>query len=315
MQHIISTIAQHGLLLVFLTVLLAEGGLPLPAFPILMTAAAFVTPDRYQVPEIILAGASGCLMADLAWYWCGQRYGQRVLGLLCRISLSPDVCVRQTETVFEKVGLWSLVFAKFLPGFATVSTAMAGVIKIPMLVFILVDAIGSLLFVAIPVALGRLFRDAIADVLSTLAHVGKLGGLVVLAALGLYLLARWWRRQAFIRQLRMDRITVSELRRLIEAHHDLLVLDVRTPQARVQGMIPGAVPAHLADMDSVMTMYPREREIVVYCSCPNEASAAIAARHLKKAGFKRIRPLLGGIDAWVEAGLPVTPSTEACSPG
>jgi rhodanese-related sulfurtransferase len=43
----------------------------------------------------------------------------------------------------------------------------------------------------------------------------------------------------------------------------------------------------------------------VYCACPNEESAATASKHLRQAGFTKIRPLLGGIDAWVEAGHPV----------
>ena len=80
MQHIISVIEQHGLLIVFLNVLLAQGGVPLPAFPTLMTAAALVTQSRYQVLEIILAGVCGSMIADLAWYWGGKRYGRRILG-------------------------------------------------------------------------------------------------------------------------------------------------------------------------------------------------------------------------------------------
>jgi membrane protein DedA with SNARE-associated domain len=102
MQHIISVIEEHGLLVVFVNVLLAQSGLPSPAFPTLMAAGALVTQNRYQVHEIILSGVSGSLIADLAWYWSGERYGRRILGLLCKMSLSPDFCVRQTETVFAK---------------------------------------------------------------------------------------------------------------------------------------------------------------------------------------------------------------------
>jgi Glutathione S-transferase, C-terminal domain len=102
MQHIISVIEQHGLLVVFLNVLLAQSGLPLPAFPTLMAAGALVTQSRYQVHEIIFSGVSGSLIADLAWYWSGERYGRRILRLLCKMSLSPDFCVRQTETAFAK---------------------------------------------------------------------------------------------------------------------------------------------------------------------------------------------------------------------
>jgi membrane protein DedA with SNARE-associated domain/rhodanese-related sulfurtransferase len=306
MQHIISVIEQHGLLVVFLNVLLAQSGLPLPAFPTLMAAGALVTQSRYQVHEIILSGVSGSLIADLAWYWSGERYGRRILGLLCKMSLSPDFCVRQTETAFAKVGPWSLLFAKFFPGLATISVAMAGVTKMSLPFFLLLNGIGALLFVSVPVLLGSIFQSAITDILFTLTDIGKFGVLAVLTALGLYLLARLWRRQAFIRQLRMDRISVDELRRLIDEGQKLVILDVRPKEARRQyGIIPGAVPAHPEDIDPVVTTYSRELEIVVYCACPNEASAAAAAKHLKQAGFKKIRPLLGGIDAWIQAGQPV----------
>jgi membrane protein DedA with SNARE-associated domain/rhodanese-related sulfurtransferase len=306
MQHIASEIERYGPLVVFLSVLLAQGGLPLPVFPILMTAGALATQGRYQVPEIILAGVSGSLIADFAWYWGGKRLGRRVLGLLCKMSLSPDFCVRQTETVFLKIGPWSLLFAKFFPALSTISVAMAGVTKMSLHAFLLLNGIGALLFVSVAVALGRIFQNAITDILVTLADIGKFGVLFVLAVLGLYLLARWWRRQAFIRRLRVDRITVDELRGLIDEGHKPLILDVRPKEIRAQeGIIPGAVPANPADLDSLAMAYSHALEIVVYCACPNEASAAMAARHLQQAGFKKIRPLLGGIDAWVQAGQPL----------
>jgi membrane protein DedA with SNARE-associated domain/rhodanese-related sulfurtransferase len=306
MQQIASDIERYGLLVVFLSVLLAEAGLPLPAFPILITAAALMTEIRHQVPQIILAGVGGCLIADLAWYWGGRRYGRRVLGLLCRMSMSPDFCVRQTETVFLKVGSWSLLFTKFFPGLSTISVAMAGVTGMRLPAFVLLDGIGALLFVGVGVALGLIFQDAVADLLRMLAEFGKLGVLLILAALGFYLLARWWRRHAFIRQLRGDRITVGELLGLITQGRQPVILDVRPGTVRDQdGIIPGALPGRREDIDALAAKLPHDREIVVYCACPNEASAAVAARHLERAGFKRIRPLLGGIDAWVQAGQPL----------
>jgi membrane protein DedA with SNARE-associated domain/rhodanese-related sulfurtransferase len=313
MQQITSDMERYGLLVVFLNVLLAEGGLPLPAFPLLIATAALVTQGRQQVLEIILVGVSGTLIADLAWYWGGKSYGRRVLGLLCKMSLSPDFCVRQTETVFLKVGPWSLLFAKFFPGLSTMSVAMAGVTKMSLPTFLLLNAVGALVFVGVAVVMGLIFQDAVTDLLRILANIGKFGVLFALAVLGLYLLARWGRRQAFIRQLGVDRITVDELRGLISAGHKPLILDARPKEIRSrEGIIPGALSANPAD--PVVMTYSHEREIVVYCACPNEVSAAIAAKHLRQAGFKNIRPLLGGIDAWVRAGQPLERASSASAP-
>jgi rhodanese-related sulfurtransferase len=100
----------------------------------------------------------------------------------------------------------------------------------------------------------------------------------------------------------MDRITVDELVSLLGNEQKPILLDVRSRQARAAGVIPGAISAHPDDMHPTLEHHDRDTEIVVYCACPNEATAALAAKHLKKAGFKKIRPLLGGIDAWAKAG-------------
>jgi rhodanese-related sulfurtransferase len=62
---------------------------------------------------------------------------------------------------------------------------------------------------------------------------------------------------------------------------EILILDVRPPDVRAaEGIIPGAVPAHPAEINTVIG-YSGERETIVYCACPNEASAATVAKHLR----------------------------------
>jgi membrane protein DedA with SNARE-associated domain/rhodanese-related sulfurtransferase len=305
LQHIAPGAESYGLLIIFLNALLAQAGLPLPAFPILMIAGA-LSQTGGQILGIIGAGFSGSVIADLAWYWSGKRLGQRVMRLLCKMSLSPDLCVRHTETMFLKVGPWSLLFAKVFPALSTISVAMAGATKMPLVRFLALDVIGTLAFVSAAVAVGRIFQDEVTDILLVLSNVGKRSIWFVLAIFILYLLARWWRRRLFIRQLAVGRITVEELRMLIREGRTPLILDVRPKGLRAQeGIIPGAVAAPPDEIDAVVANYPHDSEIVLYCACPNEASAAIAAKRLQRAGFSKIRPLLGGIDAWVEAGQPL----------
>jgi rhodanese-related sulfurtransferase len=164
------------------------------------------------------------------------------------------------------------------------------------------EIVGASLYLSLPILLGWLFHDAVTNVLDTLARLGVIGLAIVVGAVALYLLLRWWERMLFIRQLRMDRITVDELVSLLDNEQKPILLDVRSRQARAGGVIPGAIAAHSEDMHPTLEHHDRDTEIVIYCACPNEATAALAAKHLKKAGFKKIRPLLGGIDAWAKAG-------------
>jgi rhodanese-related sulfurtransferase len=164
--------------------------------------------------------------------------------------------------------------------------------------FLLLDGVGALLFVGTATAFGWLLQSQITSVLSRLAAFGLLGFLVVVGALGLCLAAKWLQRQLFIRSLGMSRITVDELRRFMDEGRDILILDVRPPDVRAaEGIIPGALAAHPAEIDAVIEIYTGEQETIVCCACPNEASAATAAKHLRRAGFKSIRPLPGGVDA------------------
>ena len=195
---------------------------------------------------------------------------------------------------------------------------MAGATKTSALFFALLDGIGAALFIGTIVTLGVVFHDAIASVLSTLAELGTLGGALIVSALILYVLIKLLRRKLFIHQLRMNCITVAELRQLIDDDVALVILDVRPEEDRSRdGIIPGAIAAHPDDIDPLAIDCDRNAEIIIYCACPNEASAALAAKHLKVAGFRRIRPLLGGIDAWIDAGYPIdaTPPKHALSGG
>jgi membrane protein DedA with SNARE-associated domain/rhodanese-related sulfurtransferase len=305
MQHFASLIEQFGLLILFLNVLLEQGGLPLPSWPLLIAAGALTISGIGIVPSVI-AAALGSIIADAGWYIAGARWGHKVLGTICRVSLSPDSCVRRTQDVFTRIGPQALLFVKFLPGLGLVTVAMAGITGVSFPLFVALDVIGSAMFVLVPIIVGRVFHDAVDALIETLSQFGQWGAVLLAVTLIAYIAVRWAKRQAFIRQLRMDRITVAELIAMIDDGKTPVIFDVRSAEARTrEGMIPGAHAASPADIAAALSAYPRDVEVIVYCSCPNEASAAVAAGHLKRAGFKTIRPLLGGVEAWTKAGRPL----------
>jgi membrane protein DedA with SNARE-associated domain/rhodanese-related sulfurtransferase len=303
MHNIPSAIQDFSLLIVWFSVLVNAGGLPLPAYPVLMMAGALSAAHGPSLSIILFTAATAALIADVGWYVAGVRVGRRLLGFFCKISVSPDSCVRQSENLFTRIGPIALLFAKFVPGLGNIAVVLSGIIGISLPLFLLLDALGVAIYFGLPVVLGYVFRDAIETFLVTVARLGQYGLLLIVAGLSLYVLARWIQRQTFIRKVRMDRISVDELTTMIEKGEVPIIFDVRAADARIrEGTIPGSVAARGSELSTILASYTTDIEVVVYCSCPNEASAATAARHLKRAGFRRIRPLLGGIDAWTQAG-------------
>ena len=303
MSHLIELLQQYGLGLVFLNVLALQAGLPLPAYPTLIVAGALAAAGGTPVYQLVGVGVAGALIADTGWYTAGRKFGMRILSTLCRVSLSQDTCVRQTESIFQRFGPSSMLFAKFVPGFASVATAMAGAIRLNYLKFVVFDAVGAALWVGVGVGLGYLFRDAIGELMAKLASLGQYGVMLVVAGFALWILVKWYRRYVFAKQLRMDRVTVDELRNLIDEKKVQALVDVRSALTQAAtGRIPGARAIDMKKIDEGFKGVPVDGEVILYCACPNEATAVKVAQRLRKVGFKRIRPLLGGIDAWIEAG-------------
>lgn len=303
MSHLIALIEHYGLAFVFINVLLLQAGLPVPAYPTLIVTGALAARSPYTLPGLVATAVAASVVADIGWYLTGRRLGGRVLRTLCRISLSPDSCVRQTESIFTRWGARSLTVAKFIPGFASVATAMAGIVRLSPWRFLLFDAIGAALWSGVAIALGFVFRNAVNDVLDVLSALGRIGLAVIVAAFVIYVFVKWVQRQRFIRQLKMDRVTVQELRDLVRAGEPTTVVDVRSPMSQsVTGRIPGAITVDVTNMRLDLLAISPTNEVIVYCACPNEASAVKVAQALKQRGFRRVRPLIGGIDAWIDAG-------------
>jgi membrane protein DedA with SNARE-associated domain/rhodanese-related sulfurtransferase len=251
---------------------------------------------------ILVVAILAAIVADLLWFAGGRRFGASLLRLMCRISLSPESCVGRTRRVYGRWGAPSLILAKYIPGFAAVATTLAGETGTSLRRFVIYDAIGAALWAGGALALGAIFHEAVEAVLVELERLGHYALVLLLAALALFVVGKWWQRHRFLVQIRMARISPSELNSLLEAGSTAAVLDVRTLERRVQsGWIPGSI--HVRDV-SELQLSPDE-EVIVYCDCPNDASAAVVARTLKQKGFGRVRPLAGGVDAWRVAGLPL----------
>jgi len=265
---LIERVAEYGILLVFVNVLLEQLGLPIPALPTLIVAGALAARGTLSATLVLAVAVFASVIADYLWYELGRYQGYRVLKTLCRVSLSPDSCVQQTESFYQRYGLASLLFAKFVPGFSTVAPPLAGATRAPIPAFLAWDAGGALLWAGSGVLLGAIFHRAIDRVLDALASIGS--GALVLVGVGLLLFVagKYVQRRRFYHALRMARISPLDLAQAIERGEAPVIVDVRSSAARQADprRIPGARSLELAGIEAGLGDLPRDREIILYCT-------------------------------------------------
>jgi membrane protein DedA with SNARE-associated domain/rhodanese-related sulfurtransferase len=318
-RQFVSVFADFGVLVVVASVFVDQIGLPLPAMPVLILAGALAVTSPWSALELLVAAIAACLIANVAWYLAGRRYGSAVMKLLCRISINPDSCVSDTQLHFERWGASALVAAKFIPGLSLLASPLAGATGMTWPRFVLFSAVGAALWVGSGLAIGIVLRAQVDDLLPLLQRVGSTAVVVLIALLVIYIAYKGYRRRQFFAALRMARISAAELYQLIQSGTAPLIVDVRSATAHALDprTVPGALRVTLAEAEKHLQQLPRDREIVLYCTCPNEASAAQVARLLMSHGFRHVRPLHGGLDAWVDAGyaVEVHPIPKSAGPG
>jgi membrane protein DedA with SNARE-associated domain/rhodanese-related sulfurtransferase len=302
--HILLT---YGYLLLFTWVLIEQLGLPLPATPVLLAAGALTVDGHLSFALAFLAALAACVLSDTVWFFIGKRYGHLVLRILCKLSLEPTTCVRRTQESFGRNRGTMLMFAKFVPALATLAPPVAGQNGMQFGAFLFFDSIGGMLWVMALLVAGRLFGDALKRDPSLLDWAGRFSGaLLVLGIVGFFLM-RLWRRRVVLKQLAGSRLEPEELKRQLESGENVYIIDLRHPLELMTDpfTLPGAqhfAPDMLAQRHSEI---PRDRDIVLYCTCPSEATAARTALTLHRLGIERVRPLRGGYDEWKRLGFPL----------
>jgi membrane protein DedA with SNARE-associated domain/rhodanese-related sulfurtransferase len=298
---------RYGYWLVFVWVLAEQLGVPIPSAPLLLTAGTLTATHQLSLPFVLLTALSASLIADSTWYIFGKRYGSAVVRLMCRLSFESSACVRKTEGVFTKRGSAALLVAKFVPGLGSVAAPIAGQIGMPYGRFLLCDAGGILLWILTLTLGGRFFGDVLKrhpEALSEAAHF--FGAIFALLVIG-FVVWRMLQRRAFLRSVRMARIEPSELKELVDAGQPVFIVDLRHPLDYLPDprTLPGALSMTPDRLVELSDRIPRDQEIVLFCTCPSEATAARMALRLRAMGINRVRPLRGGYDEWKKLGYPL----------
>jgi membrane protein DedA with SNARE-associated domain len=268
MHRTLEFLLHHGYVVLLAWVFTEQVGLPIPSLPLLLAAGALAGTGRMSFFAALFCAVFAAVTADAIWYQLGRRKGIKVLQFLCKISLEPDSCVRRTEGVFAKQGARSLLLAKFLPGLGTVAPPLAGIFHMRARRFLLFDGLGSLLWAGTFLGLGYVFSGQIERIAEHLASLGGWLLVLIVAALASYITYKFIARQRFLRELRIARITVDELKEKIDSGEELVIVDLRHSMdfEADPETIPGAFRMDAKELEEKNDRLPRDREVVLYCT-------------------------------------------------
>jgi membrane protein DedA with SNARE-associated domain/rhodanese-related sulfurtransferase len=314
-----SSITTWGSVAVFANVLLTRLGAPLPAVPILVLAGSAIANGTLIFSHVLLAAVLAALLGDGAWFTAGRLYGRRLINVLARVSLSVDSSVRTARAYFERFGVPIAAVSKFVPGLALITPPMMGTTRIAPLVFFVWDTAGSVAWASFWLLGGALFEHQLAALLREVRPHGMTIVDVLVTAIVLYSTYRYLRRWRFRKWLAHAYVSPGELDAMMRSHSPPVIFDARRPSLREEEpyRIAGALlldPDAVDDIDDALS----SRNVVVYCMCPNDATAKHVCQQLHDKGFMHVHPLRGGLDAWRKAGLavePLPPRLENVMPG
>jgi membrane protein DedA with SNARE-associated domain len=261
-------IVRHGYAVLFAVSLLGQFGLPLPSAPLLLTAGALAAVGKMNAGAAVLLSVLASMLGHVVWFEAGRRRGGAVLRLVCRISLEPDTCVRKTENLFLRYGPKSIIASPFLPGLSAVVPPLAGMSRMSLPRFLLLDAAGALLYAGCFTGLGYGFSAELERILDTGRQLaGSIAGVVAILIAG-YVAWKVIERQRIFRALRIARITPEELKRMVDAGAAVAIIDLRheLDLAGDRRTLPGALRIGMDELEKRSAEIPRDREIALYCT-------------------------------------------------
>lgn len=312
----VAFLVRHGQVVLFAVVFAEQIGLPIPAVPVLLAVGALAGAGKMNLAAVVALSVVACFSGDLIWYELGRHRGRDALNLLCRISLEPDSCVRRTETFFTRHGIRALVMAKFIPGLSTITPALAGLFGVGLKRFLFYNGLGALLWTVAFIGPGFLFSAQLEEIAAQAARLGAWLVYLLGGSLGTYIVYKYLHRQWLLRELRIARISVDELKQIMDEGRDHLIVDLRGALDHQADpyTIPGSLRMAAEELEHRHGEIPRDQSVILFCACPNEATAAKMALLLRAKGITKVRPLAGGMDAWRARDFPLQARRSAAEP-
>jgi membrane protein DedA with SNARE-associated domain/rhodanese-related sulfurtransferase len=311
----LAIVAHHGYAVTAGVLFFACCGLPLPLSVVLLAAGAAAHGGSLNLGLVILVAGTAALCGDTLMYLGGRYTGWWLLAGLCRVSMNPENCIFGSAKSFYERGPKTLMFAKFVPGLATVSAPLAGSLNMKLLRFWKLDACGVFLYVTAYSLTGFVMARFLRVVI---AWVTRVGHVTVATLAGIFVLYLLWLVGSSLRDTRFSDVERVEARDLFDrmrtATHDRLVIiaDVRSHGYYDPGMmrIKNSIrvePSRLKEeLVALREFMQPECEIYLYCSCAREATSVRVSKMLEQENCST-KVIQGGLRAWVKAGGPTEP--------
>ncbi len=268
MDALAQLLIEHGYWILLVWVLLDQLALPMPALPMVLAAGALAGEGHLSLTLCLAIVVLACLPANFLWYRLGVSQGNKVLTLLCMISLEPDSCVSSTTSLFHRYGTASLLVSKFVPGLQTIAPPLAGLLGIGTWRFMAINALGSLLYALAFLLPGYWAHALVADMGRVVADYGAVSVTILVAVAFIWLAWKVAQRMLFLRSLRGRRVLPLELFERLENGEPVQVADLRQRMEfnAYPYTLPSAVRVPLDIFDEAVARLSKERPLVLFCT-------------------------------------------------
>jgi membrane protein DedA with SNARE-associated domain len=267
MSYSAQTLIEHGYITLFVASLVERLGIPVFTTPVVVGAGLLAASGKLSLSLVIAITVVATLLGDWVWFELGRRRGNKVVGLLCRISLSRDSCVERTKKFSKKHSDLSLLYTKFVPGVSHISPPLAGMSGISLGRFTVFNLAGTLLWASALAISGWASMRPLESARIATYVLATLPVLIFLFIIG-NLIWKYVQKQRFIRSLRMQRLTAKQLSERLAMEDKPLVIDLRHPLDVLHDPrgIPGAINVLPEDIEARAKELPLEREFVIVCT-------------------------------------------------
>ena len=305
-----SAVSTWGGAVVFLNVLMTRLGVPIPAVPVLLFAGSAIAAGSLSFWPILGAAVLGALIGDGAWFTAGRLYGGKLIAALGRLSPAVYPKVTKARSLFERFGVPLVSISKFVPGLALITPPLMGTTAVDARIYAAWEFASAFAWASFWLLGGAAAERQLHMLLE---FVKARGGTVVDILLGAALVYLIYRLQQRRRERRRFAATLADSAAPASGANWRRIAPPRVLDARPQTFsletprsIPGALvldPHSPEQIDGALRMH----DTVIYCICPDSATAVDITQRMRHNGYTKIRALRGGLDAWQRRGFPVEP--------